>query len=434
MSWAKARTHTYVLSNSLKLIVREDHRSPSVMCQIWYRAGASYEPSGHSGVAHLLEHMMFRGSRHYPNHQFSSVIAANGGLNNAMTDYDYTMYFEQLHQRKLELCFQLEADRMANALLEKTYFGQEKEVVMEERRLRVDNQPQALTFERFMAAAYIANPYHHPVIGWMHDIKNLTLDDVRQFYHKWYVPNNTIMVVVGDVNPKQTYHLARHYFGRLSTRPLPVIKTPQALPALGIRSLVVHQATNLPWFVMGYQVPSLMTSKAPTDVYALMVLHAVLDGYRSARLPQRLVKMQCVASSVSSHYQPLSRYNSLFLLEGRPSQSHHLSELMQAVKQQIKQLQRTLITPQELRRVKQQVIADHMYRRDSIYAQAYEIGLLETLGLSWQVGERLVSSIRAVTAEQVRRVARRYLNDRNLTVATLHPGHSVSIDLVGGHV
>ncbi len=418
----KAITHRYILPNGLTLIVREDKRSPAVVSQVWYRVGSSDEQPGITGIAHLLEHMMFRGSEHYPGNQFARLIAEQGGYENAMTDYDYTMYFQVLQKDKLALSFKLEADRMAHASLEAINFEKEREVVMEERRLRVDNQPKALTQEHFIATAYLANPYHTPVIGWMHDLKHLSITDTRQFYKRWYAPNNAILVVVGDVKAEQVLALAKHYFGSIPKRPLPLKVSPGELFAVGKRVLsVFNPATSLPWVTIAYQLPSRLTAKNPSEVYALIALNTVLGGYPSSRLPQNLIKAQKIVSNISSHYAPYQRYNALLTIEATPSKGHSIDEVLHAIHQEITQLQTQRISPQELSRVKLQMIANRIYQRTSIQGQAFEIGMLEAIGLSWEESETLVSSINAVTAKQIQAVARRYLDDRNITIAKLRP-------------
>ena len=237
-SWAGS-VQEFKLDNGLKLMVQEDHRSPVVVSQVWYKAGSLDEVNGKTGVAHVLEHMMFKGTKKVKAGQFSRIIAAAGGKENAFTSSDYTCYFQQLEKSNLALSFELEADRMANLQLTKEEFDKEIKVVMEERRWRTDDKPQSLVNEAFQGAVYRAHPYSRPVIGFMNDLENMSYEDAREWYDLWYAPNNATVVVVGDVQAQEVYKLAKQHFGKLSTKKLPVRK-PQVEPAqLGERRVVV---------------------------------------------------------------------------------------------------------------------------------------------------------------------------------------------------
>ncbi|MEE8221961.1 MAG: pitrilysin family protein, partial [Nitrosomonadaceae bacterium] len=215
---AFANPHEYMLANGLKLIVKEDHRSPVVVSQIWYKAGSVDESNGTTGVAHVLEHMMFKGTKKVSGGEFSKQIAAVGGRDNAFTARDYTAYFQQLHKSKLPLAMKLEADRMRNLRLTKEEFAKEIKVVMEERRLRTDDQPRSLVHEKMMAIAYQSHPYRRPIIGWMNDLENMSVRDAQEWYDRWYAPNNAVLVVVGDVNPNDIFSLAQKYYGKIKSR------------------------------------------------------------------------------------------------------------------------------------------------------------------------------------------------------------------------
>ena len=217
---AFATAHEYTLANGLKLVVKEDHRSPVVISQIWYKAGSTDELNGKTGVAHVLEHMMFKGTAKVPGGEFSRRIAAAGGRENAFTSRDYTAYFQQLQKSKLPLAMELESDRMRNLVLTKEEFAKEIRVVMEERRLRTDDQPRALVHEKMMATSYQSHPYRRPVIGWMNDLENMNVDDAKEWYDHWYAPNNAVLVVVGDINPKEIFALAQKYYGAIKPRQL----------------------------------------------------------------------------------------------------------------------------------------------------------------------------------------------------------------------
>jgi zinc protease len=409
------------LSNGLKVVVKEDHRAPVVVSQIWYKVGASDEPEGLTGISHVLEHMMFKGTPTHPEGEFSRIIAEHGGRENAFTGADYTAYFQQLEKSRLPVAFELEADRMQNLKLDAGEYAKEIRVVMEERRLRTDDQPTALAFEKFMATAYTTGPYRHPIIGWMADLKQLTIGAVRDWYRRWYVPNNATLVVVGDVKPREVFALARQYFGEIPARPVERTPVPVEPPQLVTRTSTLKAPAQAPNLLMGYHVPAFGTRRNDTDPYALMVLNGVLDGGSSARLERDLVRGRELAGSISAGYSPTARYPVLFIVSATPSKGRSVKQLEDAIRAQIRQLQEQPVTAAELERVKAQVAASNVFERDSVFYQAMQMGMLETVGLDWRLLDGYVDRINAVTADQVQSAARRHLTDANLTVTVLEP-------------
>ncbi len=419
---AKADIQEFKLKNGLKLIVQEDHRSPVVVSQVWYRAGSIDEVNGKTGVAHVLEHMMFKGTNKIPAGQFSRIVAAAGGKENAFTGADYTCYFQQLEKSHLPLSFKLESDRMANLNLTKVEFDKEIKVVMEERRWRTDDKPQSKVNEAFQATAYHAHPYARPIVGFMNDLENMTYKDAREWYKNWYAPNNATIVVVGDVKATEVYKLAQQYFGHLKPKVLPDRK-PQTEPAqLGERRVVVKAPAKLPYLMMGFHVPAVVDPSNDWEPYALEVLAGVLSGNPSARLNQNLVRTSQLAIEASAGYSILSRGRlSLFELDGTPSEGKTVSELENKLFDEIEIIKTGGVTQAELDRVKAGVIAADVYQRDSMFYQAMQIGTVETLGFSWKMLQEYPTKIRAVTSEQVQMVAKKYLVKDNMTIATLDP-------------
>lgn len=413
--------HEYALGNGMKLLVKEDHRAPVVVSQVWYKVGSSYEHDGITGVSHALEHMMFKGTKKHPGGEFSRIVSENGGRENAFTGRDYTAYYQQLEQSRLTISFELEADRMRNLTLPADEFAKELKVVQEERRLRTEDDPEALTYEQFMAAAFVTSPYHHPVIGWMNDLDAMQIDDLRAWYRTWYAPNNATLVVVGDVDPEAVHKLARKYFGALKPSRIPARKPRLEITQHGERRITVKAPAQLPYLVMGYKVPILRTVEDDNEIYALEVLAGILDGGDSARISTRLIRDQRIAASAGAGYNPYSRLDDLFILSGTPAQGHDAVELEQALLHEIQRLRDEPVTAEELDRIKTQVIAADVYQRDSVFYQAMQLGMLETVGLDWRLADAYVGRIRAVTAEQVQAVARKYLNADRLTVAVLDP-------------
>ncbi len=418
---ALAQVHEFKLDNGLKILVREDHRAPVVVSQIWYKVGASYEHDGITGVSHVLEHMMFKGTKKHGPGEFSRIIAENGGEENAFTGRDYTAYFQQLEKSRLEVSFEMEADRMRNLLLPADEFAKEVKVVMEERRMRTEDKPQSLTYEQLNAAAFVNSPYHHPIIGWMQDLESLQADDLVPWYRRWYAPNNATLVVVGDVDPRQVFELAKKHFGSLKPSELKQPKPRTESQQRGIRRITVRAPAELPYLLMGYKAPVLKTAADEWEPYALEVLAGVLDGGDSARLTKNLVRKQQLAASAGAGYNLYSMRQDLLLLDGTPAQGHSIAELEKARRSEIERLKKEPVSEQELARIKAQVVAGKTYEQDSPFYQAMQMGTLETVGLGWQRMDEYTDKVLAITAEQLQAVARKYLIDDHLTIAELDP-------------
>lgn len=418
---AYAKVYQYRLGNGLTVLVKPDHRAPVVVSMVWYKVGGAYELPGKSGISHMLEHMMFKGTKRYGPNVLPQLISNNGGVQNAFTTTDYTAYFQELAADKLALSFKLEADRMRHLLLDKTAYNNELQVVKEERFMRTDDNPQALTQERLRAAAFLTSPYHHPLVGWLNDLNNLTISDVRQWYHAWYTPNNAIVVVVGDVKPVAVKQLAKQYFGPLSPSHIPSLKPQLTPPLLGTRQVDVHRPAQLPWVILAYNVPNLKTAPKPWQAYALYVAMGVLAGDSSARLPQQLVRGKQLAASADANYTPFTLFPSLFTLDAVPSRGHTVKQVQHALQQQVLALQQGRISVSELQRVKMQVLANQTYAQDSIMGQAMQLGSFAAVGLPWQLATQFSQHIQAVTAAQVQAVANTYLVPTRLTIAHLRP-------------
>jgi zinc protease len=420
-SAAGARVHEYQLDNGLRLLVKEDHRAPTALHMVWYRAGSMDEVSGTSGTAHVLEHLMFKATKTVKSGEFSRRVAAAGGRENAFTNRDYTAYFQQVPKTALPLVMRLEADRMSNLVVTAAGFASEIKVVMEERRLRTDDRPRALVDEALDAAAYFAHPYRRPVIGWMNDLVNMSYLDARDWYARWYAPNNAFVVVVGDVKAAEVLALAQKYYGRIKRRTLPARK-PQFEPEQrGVRRLVVKAPAELPYLRLGWKCPVLRDPDRDWQPYALEVLTGVLDGNASARLNQSLVRDSRLAGEVGASYDMTARGPGMCVLEGTPSKGKNAAELEAGMRAELARLVREGVTAEELARVKAQVVASQVYKRDSIFGQAMEIGRFESAGLSYRDIDRALERIKAVSAEQVRAVAQQYFVDDGLTVAVLDP-------------
>lgn len=409
------------LANGLRVIVKTDRRAPVVVSMVWYRIGSIDEQNGVTGVAHVLEHMMFKGTKAVAPGEFSKLIAAAGGRDNAFTSRDYTGYFQTLHKSALPLSFRLEADRMANLVLSPDEFAKELKVVMEERRLRTDDRPQSVVYERLMATALTAHPYRNPVIGWMNDLENLSVADTRAFYDHWYAPNNATVVVVGDVAPAEVFALAEQYFGGLPRKVLPPRKPQEEPPQLGMKRLTVKAPADQPYVLMAYRVPGLKKPAEDWEPYALDMLESILSGNEAARLPRTLVKTDLVATTAGAGYDGVARGPAFFYLSGSPVAGRSAEQLEQSLRREVKRVVDEGVTEEELTRVKAQVVAAQVFQRDSMFFQARQIGAMETSGFSYRDLDLYIEKLKQVTAEQVREVTRKYLIDDVLTVAYLDP-------------
>ena len=416
-------THEFRLDNGLKLIVREDHRAPVVVSQLWYKVGSSYETPGKTGLSHALEHMMFKGSAKLGPGESSRVLRELGAEENAFTSDDYTAYYQVLASDRLSVAFELEADRLASLRLPPEEFKREIEVIKEERRLRTEDNPSAKAYERFQALAFPASGYHTPTIGWMADLERMTVEELRAWYETWYVPNNATLVVVGDVVPSEVHALAQRYFGSIAQRPVPQAQIPLELSTPGQRLLTLHLPTQLPSLMMGFNVPGLATSKTPREVHALRLIGALLDGGYSARLPSRLERGEELVSGAGSSYDAYTRGDSLFVLSATPNvqKGKTLSEVEAGLWRQLDDLKNTPPSAEELARVRAQVIAGLVYERDSITSQATTIGQLETVGLSWQLMDGELAELSAVTPADIQQAARTYFTRERLSVAHILP-------------
>ena len=418
---AETKVFEQTLKNGLKVLVKEDHRSPIAISQVWYKVGSSYEPGGITGVSHMLEHMMFKGTDKHAAGEFSRIISENGGEENAFTGQDYTAYFQTMEASRLAVSFELEADRMRGLHLLPEELKKELQVVTEERRMRTDDNPQAKMNEQFMALAYSNSPYKHPVIGWPADIANYKVEDLQAWYQRWYAPNNATLVVVGDVKPTEVFALAEKYFAQLKPSEIIPIKPQTEIEQLGVRKMTVKVPAKLPSVALAYKVPSLKTATDENEAYALEVLAGVLDGGNSARLSSTLVRGKQIAVSVGAGYGLTTRLSTLFELEATPAEGKTVADVEWALKAEVKKLQLDLVSNEELERIKAQVLATDIFQKDSGFYQAMEIGTLETAGLGWKKGEEYVSKVNQVTAAQVRDVAKKYLIEDHLSIAYLEP-------------
>jgi zinc protease len=391
------------------------------VAQIWYKVGASDETRPITGISHALEHMMFQGTPKLPGDGFAKLISKVGGKNNAFTGDDFTAYYEEIDVSNLELSFEAEADRMTNLTLPKAAFDKEIQVVIEERRMRTDDNPNSVTLERFMAVANPIGPYHNPVVGWREDLDRMTVEDLKTWYQKWYTPNNAILVVVGDVKAEDVFELARKHFEKIPARVNPRSPRQGELISLGEKRLKVNMIAQLPYLLIGYDVPSLKSSELNPEVFALFLVSAILDGGQSSRFNRFLVRDQMVAAKADTYYDPFKKYSGQFLFSAVPAEGKTVKELEDKIMAQIALLQKEAVSDEELQKAKNQILAQLIFERDSMSDQATMLGLLETVGLPWNTQDLFVEKIKAVTADDVQQVAQKYFVPNSMTVAELVP-------------
>ena len=419
----------FTLAKGLTVIVKPDRRAPTAVHMLWVRVGAVDEVDGTSGVAHVLEHMLFKGSRDVKPGEFSRRVAALGGQENAFTARDYTGYFQQIPASRLEDVMKLEADRFANNLWPDEEFVKELEVVKEERRLRTDDSPRAQLFEQMNATIFQASPYRRPIIGWMSDLDAMTPQDARDFYRQWYMPANAAVVVAGDVDVAQVRALAEKYYGGIPARPVPARKPREEPLQAGIRNIDFKAPASQALVALAFKVPQITSFElSPSrdaeadEALALTVLASVLDGYDGARLARALTQgPDRLADSADAWNGLWGRGPQVFSLAAVPAPGKTPEQLQTALRAEVAKIAKDGISPAELARVKTQWVAGEVYKLDSVMNQARELGSYWALGLPLDAGERLIARLRAVTAAQVQAVAGKYFGDDQLTVATLRP-------------
>ena len=405
-----------VLPNGLKVLLKEEHKAPVVTFQIWYRVGARNERLGKTGMSHLLEHMMFKGTAKYGPKTFSRIVQRNGGNDNAFTSKDYTAYFENFAADRLEIAMDLESDRMRNLLLDPKEFLSERDVVKEERRMRYEDDPTSTMVEQMMATAFAAHPYQWPVIGWMADLENLTRDDLSRQYKTYYAPNNATVVIVGDFDTRKVLPLVEKYFGGIPRGP-EVPKVGAVEPKqLGEKRVTVRREAELPAVFSGYKVP---TIKDP-DAYALNVLQVILSSGKSSRLYKSLVYDKQIALYAGGDYDDVSADPHLFYVYAGVMPGKSTDEVEKALYAEIERLKAEPVTDEELQKAKNQVEANFIMGQDSVFYQAMLLGQFETVA-EWRLLERYVPGVQAVKKEDVQNVAKKYFTEDNRTVGILVP-------------
>lgn len=405
-----------VLPNGLKVLLKEEHKAPVVTFQIWYKVGSRNERLGKTGLSHMLEHMMFKGTKKHGPKTFSQIVQRNGGNDNAFTSHDYTAYFENFAADRIMTSLELESDRMQNLLLDPKEFLSERDVVKEERRMRYEDDPVNTMVEQMMSVAFSAHPYQWPVIGWMSDIGSFTRDDLFSHYRTYYSPNNATIVVAGDFNPKTLLLQIEKYFGSIPRGPEVPRGTAVEPKHPGERRVIVKKLAELPAVFAGYNVPTLQHA----DSYAIEVLQGVLSSGKSSRLYKSLVYEKQLALYAGGDYDNVSADPNLFYVYAGVMPGKTVEEVEKALYLEIDRLKNEPASDEELQKAKNQIEAGFIMGQDSIFYQAMLLGQFESVA-SWKLLEKYVDNIRAVSKEDVMRVAREYFTEENRTVGILIP-------------
>ena len=413
---AKELTHA-TLENGLKVILKEEHKAPVVSVQVWYRVGSRNEVGGKTGLSHLLEHMMFKGTDRYGKGEYSRTVAKYGGNENAFTSRDYTAYYMTWAPEHLPLSLDLEGDRMTGLLLDEAEFNTEREVVREERRLRIDDNPIYDTVEQLYATAFLAYPYRQPVIGWMSDLEGLTRDDARAHYRRFYNPANATLVVVGDFDSDDLLERVKNTLGAIPAGEVPDSAVSREPEQRGERRVTLSREARLPFLILGYHAPNW---ESP-DAYPLIVLSRILFEGKSSRIYQRLIYGDRIAVDAGGSYDPLTVGPELFYFHATMAPGHTAREAETAIYEEVARLQAEAPTEKELARARNQVEASYLMAQDSVFYQAMKLGEAETVGAGVDYVDRFPERIRAVTGEDVLRVAAKYLTPNTRTVAELLP-------------
>ncbi len=404
------------LHNGLKVLLLQESRAPIITVQLWYRVGSRNEYLGKTGISHLTEHLMFKGTAKYGPKYFSREVQRVGGSDNAFTGRNYTAYFETGPKDQLKRWLEMEADRMKGINVNQEGFQTEKKVVIEERRLRTEDDPNSFMQEAAMAATFEAHPYQWPVIGWLHDIESISLEDFNQYYHRYYQPNNCTLVVVGDIEPKEALQEIEAGFGDLPAGPEPPKVAAQEPRQFGERRVEVHREAQFPSILMSYHTPNWRDP----DAYALELLNRILSQGRSSRLYNSLVYKQKLALEVGADYDLDTTDPFLFTVYAQPMPGKTLAQVEAALNAEIKKLQTEPVSDTELKKAKNQTTASFYLGLDSIFYRAMLLGRTETVA-SWTLLKDFIPKVLAVSAADVRRVAEKYLVPMNRTVGILVP-------------
>lgn len=413
------RVESYTLSNGLKVVLIEDKRSPSVVNSIWYKVGSSHEASGKTGISHVLEHMMFKGTKTLKPGEFSSIVKKMGGTENAFTSKDYTGYFQKIHTTDLERCIELESDRMKNLRLDENELRSEIEVVKEERRLRTDDNPVSKTFEKIMINAYGMNEYGIPIIGTMQNLGSISKNDLENWYKLHYQPKNAIVIIAGNFNADQVKGYIQKYYGRYENNKSS-IKPNNKIEFLTKASFDVYDKVSKPIVFLSFKKPKFDKNRI-RELYALDLFIEIMDGGYSSRLTKNLVDNQKVALDIFLSNDTYNQYPNLIIIGGTPRGKITPEELKLKILEQLSNESINSVTDQELANAKARIKANNIYKFDSVFYQAMQVGMLETKDIGWENLDNYNSIIESISLDEVKESASKYFLNNKVFTAILRP-------------
>jgi len=409
---------TFMLENGMQVVLVQNNRVPVVRHMVWYNVGSADEPKGISGIAHYLEHLMFKGTPTVPNGQMSKIIARNGGRDNAFTSYDFTAYHQTVAKDRLPLVMEMEADRMRNLILSEETMETERQVVLEERRQRTDNDPASQLREQIDATFYMNHPYRLPIIGWAHEIEAIRLADLKAFYDRWYQPNNAVLVVEGDVTMAELKPLAEKYYGVIPKGPEVKRNRPSEPPAHADRHIVKQDArVQQPYVQRHFHAPTIRTQAR--DAYALMVMETILGEGATSRLYKSLVVDQKIAVGAGFSYSGMRYDAASMVFWASPSDGVSLDQLEAALEAEIQNLIAQGVTQEAMARAQKILRNEAIFARDRLGTAAYVIGSSLSSGITLDQVESWPDAIATVTPDDVTRVIQTYLKDQYSVTARL---------------
>ncbi len=425
LCWANLSVATELqeasFANGAKLIVEEDHSAPVAMVQVWLKIGGRDEVPGKTGLAHVFEHMMFKGSKALKAGKYSKRISAMGGNDNAFTSHDFTAYFETVPAQQVDTVLNMEAERFANLNLRDKDFQKEIKVIMEERRMRTEDDPNSHMFEELSAAALRLHPYRNPVIGWMQDLEKLSIEDVRAFYKQHYVARNATIVIVGDVDFKHVKKVVAHSFGRMKNVAVPPRFNPTEPEPLGAKHINVHLPAKSPVIAITLPVPVWLPGKNNKEAAALAVATHILGGGRTAILQRQLVDKQRLAFAATAGYDPFGMGLDLWYAYGMLGAKQSPEAFEKALWHVFNDMGTKAVSVQQLKAAKRNMVANQIFAQDSLYLRAKEIGRMETVGIGAKHKDEWIDAIRAVTAKDIQAVAHKYFQPKRATTGILIP-------------
>ena len=413
------RVESYTLSNGLKVVLIEDKRSPSVVNSIWYKVGSSHEASGKTGISHVLEHMMFKGTKTLKPGEFSSIVKKMGGTENAFTSKDYTGYFQKIHTTDLERCIELESDRMKNLRLDENELRSEIEVVKEERRLRTDDNPVSKTFEKIMINAYGMNEYGITIIGTMQNLGSISKNDLENWYKLHYQPKNAIVIIAGNFNADQVKGYIQKYYGRYENNKSS-IKPNNKIEFSTKASFDVYDKVSKPIVFLSFKKPKFDKNRI-RELYALDLFIEIMDGGYSSRLTKNLIDNQKVALDIFLSNDTYNQYPNLIIIGGTPRGKISPEELKLKILEQLSNESINSVTERELVNAKARIKANNIYKFDSVFYQAMQVGMLETKDIGWENLDNYNSIIESISLDEVKESASKYFLNNKVFTAILRP-------------